>query len=157
MRKVYFVLTVFVVLVFLVSCVVTVPDPPRTREWVLKMNFSYGQINENYYWTSPSFYVFPDTTSVKIVLDCLVAPSYGFEVWIMTPSQLSAFQHSKVVVVTDYWIVYEGNRTLQTNYLQAGNYYVVIDNTDYGWVKTNFDGINDYVFTNMKLYAYEYP
>lgn len=153
MKKRYLVVLLALLIMLVSSCVVITPP---VRNWVLTLSWDYGKLDEHYYWTNTySFYISSDVSAVKIVLDCTVSPWYGYEVWLMSESQLSSFKNSGKVNVTARWIANSGYWVLQENLVAPGYYHVVIDNTDYGWVKTNFDGWNDYVRTNMKLWLYK--
>ena len=71
----------------------------------------------------------------------------------MTQTQFNNFVNSKVVSVVDHFTLYSGNYTLYPSAMSpGGTYRVVIDNTDYGWVDTNWDGYDDYCRFDASVY-----
>ena len=93
---------------------------------------------------------------LKIVVSVTKCPSSGFEVWIMTSSQFLDFYYNDIVEVVEHFTVYEGVRTLTVTGLDPNEvYFVVFDNTNYGWTHppTNFE--NDYVTLSYEIYTTE--
>jgi len=55
--------------------------------------------------------------------------------------------------VVTHFTVYGDNILKISSLNWFEDYYIVFDNTDKGWVVTNFDGINDYAVFNYYIYT----
>jgi len=137
--------------ILLSGCIVT--TPVNQGQWVLKDYWQHYILSEHYYTYSYSLYPSYNCDNVKITVNCSTAPSYGFEVWIMTQTQFNNFVNFNSVSVVDHFTVYSGNYTFYSSAMSPGETYrVVIDNTDYGWVDTNWDGYDDYCRFDASVY-----
>lgn len=141
-----------IALVFsLSSCIIPVPNIPDTT-WDIVYSWSYETLSEHYYMPSSSFYFSYSDEAIKITVDPYDVPSYGFEVWIMTEDQYYDFHNYGSVSVKAHYTVYGSSRELIYYPSEKGCLYrVVIDNTDLGWVNTDFDGVDDYVVFDAKV------
>lgn len=147
-------LGLLIVVIILLSGCIFVP-PANQGQWVLKDYWQHYILSEHYYTYSYSLYAGYTTDRIKISISCSTAPSYGFEVWIMTQTQFNNFVNFKTVSVVDHFTVYSGSYTFYSDAISpGGTYRVVIDNTDYGWVDTNWDGYDDYCRFDAQVHFY---
>lgn len=141
-----------VITILLSGCILI---PVNQGKWALVDQWDYYVLPEHYYTYSYLIYASSNCTEVKVSINCSTAPSYGFEIWIMTLDQFGDFVSSNKVNVVDHSTVYSGSYTFYSDSLIPGEYYrVVIDNTDYGWVDTDWDGFDDYCAFDAEVYQY---
>jgi len=142
-----------VITILLSGCIVVPPINPG--QWVLKDHWQHYLLSEHYYTYSYSLYVGSNNSQVKISVNCSTSPNYGFEIWIMTENQFADFVNSDKVSVVAHFTAYSGSSNFYSSAITPGqSYRVVIDNTDYGWVKTNWDGWDDYCRFDANVYFY---
>ncbi|MBO8165614.1 MAG: hypothetical protein H0Z25_00145 [Kosmotoga sp.] len=151
-KKVYLLLVTVTALFILSGCFVIVPPEPLCRR-ELQFSWSMKELDEGYYSYNNAIAPYGiDTIEIKI--EPIIAPSYGFEVWVMNYYQYLDFYYDGIVDGdVHHFTIYNEAKTLIINDPDPyETYYVIIDNSDLGWVETDWDGVNDLVIFNADVY-----
>ncbi|MFN3821912.1 MAG: fibronectin type III domain-containing protein [bacterium] len=108
---------------------------------------------ENYYFASESFTI---QTSGQFFIDINLQNwpgDYALEVFIMTPEEYERYrQGPDFGVQWRYNLPRADHYKLLTGSFTQGDYYLIIDNTDDGWVETDTDEFNDTGELDIKIY-----
>jgi hypothetical protein len=125
--------------------------PDEDDSWICEEFWPYQNIswrkgpNKEY----PTVYnCYSNGEKAKFILDCLNAPSNGFELWIMNQPQYDNFQNNGILETTASWIIYEGKTTLTFISPHEDCYVYVIDNSTAGAISPNSDSD---VYTNLEI------
>lgn len=139
-------LILILTLLFISGCNGVVFPPPDDESWHCGEFWSYQNISWRKVSIEWSYYSAGE--KAKFVLDCLNAPSNGFEFWIMTDSQYENFQNNDILETTAIWKVSEGETTLNFTSPHGDFYVYIIDNSPAGVINPNSDSD---VYTNLEI------
>lgn len=155
MKKVIFGTLILLFAFLLAGCVEITSNPEDLfGYWDSKLYSVYTKFDEGGTYHSDYYYVSSDIEKVKVVVNPTEVPWYGFEIWIMSEAQYQDFSNNDVVNAVAHWSAFDGYQTFTCS-LPSGFYRVLLDNSDRGWNDTDFDGVNDYVYTDLEWLFYE--
>ena len=140
--------------VFAVQGKVPVPVPLPVR--VLLARFEDEALDENWYLYKKNIAI-GKMGRVYGYINLTHWPGhYGLEVLFMTMDSFAAYESWESFSAW-YKIFYtEGRHYFEFKNVPPGNYALVVDNTDRGWAKTDFDFVNDYAVFDLEVYFETY-
>jgi hypothetical protein len=81
---------------------------------------------------------------------------YGLEILFMTMDSFADYDGGGNFSAWHQSFYTEGRHYFEFKDVAPGNYALVVDNTDRGWAKTDFDFVNDYAVFDLEVYFETY-
>jgi hypothetical protein len=141
-------------LVFLGGCAAQVQVPVPVR--VLLARFENEALDEDYYLSKKNIAIGKMGRVYGYINLTHWDGHYGLEILFMTMDSFAAYVGGESFSAW-YKIFYtEGRHYFEFKNVPPGNYALVVDNTNLGWAKTDFDFVNDYAVFDLEVYFETY-
>jgi hypothetical protein len=155
-KTLVFVCVILGLLVFLGGCAVQVQVPVPVPERVLLAQFKNQVLDENWYVYKENIAI-DKMGRVYGYIDLTHWPGhYGLEILFMTMDSFAAYDGGESFSAWHQSFYTEGRHNFEFKDVPPGNYALVVDNTDRGWERTDFDFVNDYAVFDLEVYFETY-
>jgi len=135
----------------------TYRNNPNTELWEAKQSGTGLLVSKDFTISEERYeYItvyIPDGYKLCMSYNCYVVPNYGIELMVMNETQFKHFGFDSYGYLKWIRIANYGSREYNFSSLGSGKYYIVLDNSDRGIIKTNFDGFNDYSKIRISIFA----